>query len=489
MNRLPRDRPARVADGGATTTSLTPPLVGDLHLVGHQLPVPLVTGEEVPYLNLDYAASTPPLVRVAEAVQAFLPWYSSVHRGAGHKSQVATAAYEGARERVHRFLGLRADDQVLFVRNTTDAINLLASALPDGCQVITFAVEHHANLLPWRRPGLSARHLPVPATPGDALEQLDSALRDRPAGPCLVAVTGASNVTGEIWPIGELAEVAHRHGARILLDAAQLAPHHPIDVAGLEVDFVAFSGHKIYAPFGAGVLAGRGDWLRAPVPYLRGGGAVEFVTLDTVLWSDLPDRQEAGSPNVVGAVALGAACEALSGYGIERLAAEEMALARYARERIGAVEDVELYRLWPETHPRLAIATFNVRGLWHSQLAAILSAEYGIGVRHGCFCAHPLILSLLHVGTTEAERIRTEISDGAKGRVPGAVRASMGLGTTRDDVDALAAALDSIVKWGPRWTYRLDAATGEYVPDPETRPMPALPIALAPVGARGGESS
>ncbi len=471
------------------TLPTSPPLVDDLRLVGHRSPVPLVTGGEVPYLNLDYAASTPPLVRVAEAVEAFLPWYSSVHRGAGHKSQVATAAYEGARESVACFLGLRPDDQVLFVRNTTDAINLLASALPDGCQVVTFAVEHHANLLPWRRPGLVTRHLPVPATPDDALARLDDALRERPAGPCLVAVTGASNVTGELWPIAGIAEIAHRHGARVLLDAAQLAAHHPIDVAGLDVDFVAMSGHKVYAPYGAGVLAGRRDWLRAPVPFLRGGGAVEFVTLDTVLWSDLPDRQEAGSPNVLGAVALGVACDALAGHGMDRLAAEEMTLAQYARQRIGAIDGVELYRLWPESHPRLALATFNVRGLWHSQLAAILSAEHGIGVRHGCFCAHPLLLSLLHVGDAEAAKLRTEISGGAKGRVPGAVRASMGLGTTRNDVDALATALEAIVRSGPRWTYRPDASTGEYVPDPETRPMPSLPVALASIGGHGGESS
>ena len=467
-----------------------PPSTGAPTLVGADMQVPLVSGETRPYVNLDYAASTPPHTSVARAVEEFLPWYSSVHRGAGFKSQVATAAYEGARNAARRFVGAREDDAVIFVRNTTDATNLLASALPAGTRVLAFAVEHHANMLPWRRRGIEVTYLPVPASAADALERLESALRIGHAGERLVAVTGASNVTGEIWPQREIVELAHRYGARVLLDGAQLAAHYPLDVAGLDIDYLAVSGHKLYAPFGAGLLVGRPDWLFAEAPYLRGGGAVDFVSLDSVLWSPLPDRQEAGSPNVVGAVALGVACNDLGGYGMRSLADDEMALARYARDRLSRVPGLTLYRLWPEESPRLAIAAFNVGDYWHSHLAAILSAEYGIGVRHGCFCAHPLMIHLLGVSDAGAAEIRSGIARGEKAVVPGAVRASMGLGTSRADIDYLCDALASIVADGPRWTYRRDPDTGEFVPDPDPRPMPRLAAELlTSTQPHGGESS
>lgn len=460
-----------------------------LALVGEGHPVPLIDGGARPYVNLDYAASTGPLVEVAEAVREFLPWYSSVHRGAGFKSQVATAAYEGARESVRSFFGARPDDAVLFVRNTTDATNLLASALPDGTEVVCFAVEHHANLLPWRRRGLAITALPVPVDADDALARLETALAAEAPMPRLVAVTGASNVTGELWPVGRIVETAHRAGARVLLDGAQLAAHHPIDVGALGVDYLAVSGHKMYAPFGAGALIGRADWLAARDPYLMGGGAVDLVTLDSVIWSSLPDRQEAGSPNVVGAVAMGVACETLRRGGLEAIADQEMALGRYARQRLAELPGVELYRMWAEDVPRVGIAAFNVRGYQHSQLAAILSAEYGIGVRHGCFCAHPLTLHLLGVGAPRVRELSDAITAGDKTGVPGAVRASLGLGTTRADVDALCDAIGSIVADGPRWTYRLEPETGEYVPAPETRPFPEIGFALDASARRGGGES
>lgn len=458
-------------------------------LVGADVEVPIVSGGSRRYVNLDYAASTAALTDVADAVAAFLPWYSSVHRGAGFKSQVSTAAYEGAREIVRDFFNARSTDTVVFVRNTTDATNLLASALPEDTQVLAFETEHHANMLPWRRVSLRVTYLPAPDSPGSVLRTLELALRGSAAANRIVAMTGASNVTGEVWPVHEAAALAHRYGARVLLDGAQLAAHYPIDLQALGVDFLAVSAHKMYAPFGAGVLIGPEDWLSAGSPHLRGGGAVDFVTLDSVLWSALPERQEAGSPNVVGAVAMGAACRSLARYGMDQLAAEELELAAYARRRVAALPGVELYGLWDSDAPRLGILAFNVRGYWHSQVAAILSAEYGIGVRHGCFCAHPLMLHLLHVGKDEADAIRNEIAAGNKGRVPGAVRASMGLGTIRDDIEDLCRALEAIVRDGPRWAYRLDSISGEYVPDPETRRWPELPVALTAAAAGRSESS
>jgi selenocysteine lyase/cysteine desulfurase len=460
-----------------------------LRLVGADTEVPLVTGGQRRYVNLDYAASAPALQRVRDAVGELLAWYSSVHRGAGFKSRVATTAYEGARESIRRFVNARDDDAVIITRNTTDSINLLAGTLPEGTHVVCFAGEHHANLLPWTRCGV--RYLPVPETPAEMLTMLEETLRDLPPcdDPHLVAVTGASNVTGEIWPVADIARVAHDNGARVLVDAAQLAPHAPIDMARDGIDFLALSGHKLYAPYGAGALIGERDWLSAGDPFLRGGGAVKIVTLDDTVWADLPDRQEAGSPNVVGAVALGVACDTLAEAGMERIAAEERMLLAQARERLAAIEGVETYRVWPADHPRVGLVTFNLVDTPYDLLAAVLSAEHGIGIRHGCFCAHPLMMRLLRVDDAEAHRLIEGARAGDHERLPGAVRMSLGLGSTPEDIETFADALALIATEGPRWTYAVNARTDEYEPDPDPRPLPSLSMRLVDHPHAHGESA
>ena len=452
-------------------------------LAGADVEVPLVTGGQVRYANFDYAASTPSLVRVKDAVDALLPWYSSVHRGAGFLSGLATDAYEGAREAVRSFTNARADDCVLFTRNTTESVNLLASALPAGTTVIAFRTEHHANLLPWRRH--DAELLPVPCSPDEALELLEGALRAAPTGPRLVAVTGASNATGELWPYADIIALAHRYGARVLMDGAQLLPHRGVDVSALDLDYLAFSGHKLYAPYGAGVLLGRADWLRSGEPFLAGGGTVRYVTVDDVLWADLPDRQEAGSPNVLGAVALGVACDTLAELGMDRVAEHEATLLRRLRIGLADVPGVQQYSLWAPDHPRIGVATFTVRGLEYAEVAAALSAEYGIGVRHGCFCAHPLMTTLLGISDEESDHIRAGLRSGADAAVPGAVRASMGLGTTASDVDRLVAAVDSVARGGLRWTYASTPDGTSTWPHPDPRPRPELPFRMAAHSAAG----
>ncbi|HEY8170427.1 MAG TPA: aminotransferase class V-fold PLP-dependent enzyme [Candidatus Limnocylindria bacterium] len=460
-----------------------------LRLVGSETEVPLVNGESTRYINLDYAASAPALQRVHDAVEELLGWYSSVHRGAGFKSRAATAAYEGARESIRRFVNARDDDAVIITRNTTDSINLLAGTLPAGTHVVAFAGEHHANLLPWRRIGV--RYLPVPDSPAEMLEALAATLRDLPHcdDPHLVAATGASNVTGEIWPLAEIAEIAHAHGARLLVDAAQLAPHAPVDMARDGIDYLAFSGHKLYAPYGAGALIGRRDWLGSGDPFLRGGGAVKIVTVDDTVWADLPDRQEAGSPNVIGAVALGVACDTLAEAGMANIASEEAILLTYARERLGDVPGFEHYRVWAADHARVGLLTFNLGDMPYDLLAAVLSAEHGIGIRHGCFCAHPLMMRLLKVDDAEAHRLTDEMRAGHHERLPGAARMSLGLGSTTADVDAFADALRAIVADGPRWTYNVSPETDEYEPDPDPRPLPPLAMRLVEHPHAHGESA
>ena len=460
-----------------------------LRLVGAETEVPLVTGATRRYVNLDYAASAPALQTVHDAVEELLGWYSSVHRGAGFKSRASTAAYEGARESIRRFVHARNDDAVIITRNTTDSINLLAGTLPPGTHVVAFAGEHHANLLPWKRNHV--RYLPVPESPEEMLEVLAATLRDLPhcEDPHLVAVTGASNVTGEIWPIARIAAVAHENDARLLVDAAQLAPHAPIDMAGDGIDYLALSGHKLYAPYGAGALIGERDWLSAGDPFLRGGGAVTLVTVEETLWAELPDRQEAGSPNVIGAVALGVACDTLAAAGMGAIAEEERALLAYARERLGAIPEFEHYRVWPAEHPRVGLLTFNLAGTPYDLLAAVLSCEHGIGIRHGCFCAHPLMMRLLRVDDDEARRLIEETKAGHHERLPGAARMSLGLASTREDIELLADALRAVAANGPQWTYAIDTDTEQWEPDPDPRPLPTLAARLVEHPHGHGESA
>lgn len=400
-----------------------------LPVVGADLRAPLAGGSEARYVNLDYAASAPALRAVADHVAEILPTYASVHRGAGYASQLSTRRYEDARGTVARFVGARRDDVVVFTRNTTDALNLLAGCVPAGGEVVVLDLEHHANLLPWQR--LAHRVVPAAATLAQTLSRLQVELARRPAA--LLAVTGASNVTGETLPLGALAGLAHRHGARIAVDAAQLAPHRRIDIVATELDYVAFSGHKLYAPFGAGVLVGRSDWLDAAPPYLAGGGAVREVTVTETAWATGPARHEGGSPNVIGAAALARACEALAALPEGCVEVHESALRRRLLAGLERIEGVHTLRLWPDSGASIGVVAFTVDGYAARQVAEYLSAEHGIGLRDGRFCAHPLLARL-----------------GADG---GALRASFGLGSTAADVDRLLAAVDHLVRSGTSRTY------------------------------------
>ncbi|MFJ6195951.1 aminotransferase class V-fold PLP-dependent enzyme [Micromonospora sp. NPDC092111] len=389
-------------------------------------------------VNLDHAASAPCARAAADAVAELLPWYASVHRGAGALSRRCTLAYERARQTVGDFLGARPDDHVVFTRNTTDALNLLSRALPAGTTVVTFAAEHHANLLPWPRGSV---RLPVPASPAGAVRALDAALtelrRGTAATPVLVAVTGASNVTGERWPVAELARVARRHDARTVVDAAQLAPHAPVDAAALDVDYLAVSGHKLYAPFGAGVLLGRADWLDAAPPYLAGGGATSHVGSATheVRWTTGPARHEGGTPNLLGAVALAAVCQSLAGADRDALHAHEQRLLTRLRAGLAALPGaVELRAFGPDA-PRVGIVSFVLAGRDSAEVAAELAREHRIGLRDGLFCAHPLARRLLAEAAARSGRADLP---------PTALRASVGLGSTPVDVDLLLAGLGAL---------------------------------------------
>ena len=440
-------------------------------LIGDGTPVPCLDGRERTYANLDCAASTSALPQVAEQVEALLPWYSSVHRGAGYKSQLSTTAYEAARRAVLRFAG-RADrgDVAILCRNTTEAINHLAyrlSLCPDDV-ILTTVAEHHANLLPWTR-AAACRFVGCERDGTFGFDAVRAGLDARPR-PRLLAITGASNVTGWMPPLAEIAAAARERDVPVLVDAAQLAPHRPLPV---DVDFLAFSGHKMYAPFGTGALIGPSAVFESGDPFLAGGGAVDLVDLDEVVWTGLPDREEAGSPNVLGAVALGAAAQARPAIGWERIRAHDETLAAALLDGLRALEGVRVLGPGPDID-RLPIATFTIEGVPHALAAARLSAEFAIGVRHGCFCAHPYMVRLLGLNDGELRRFHAAARRHDRCALPGAVRVSAGISTTLGEVERLLAAVDAVAHTPPPVDYERDPRTGDYWPRGLPRPGEAL---------------
>lgn len=406
----------------AVSPDQNPTIAALAEVVGATERAPLADGTTVRYANLDYAASAPALTAVADAVAEALRTYASVHRGAGHLSQITTRRYEQCRETVRRFVRGRADDAVVFTRNTTDAINLAVHVTPGD--VVVLDIEHHANLLPWvERKDKWTRIVEAASTIDETLAAVERELAAKPAA--LLAVTAASNVTGEVLPISRLASIAHRNGARILVDAAQLVAHRPVSIVSHGIDYLVFSGHKLYAPFGAGVLIGRTDWLDAAQPYLAGGGATANINVEagcaSVSWHTGPSRHEAGSPNVLGAIAIAAACEAIAELGHEWIGAHEAYLCALLDDGLAEIDGVRPLRVFDDGLERVGIAGFTVDGHTPREVAEYLSAEHGIGVRDGKFCAHPLLNRL--------------------GHPDGAVRASFGLGSSSDDVDRLLHAL------------------------------------------------
>ena len=444
------------------STSPRPGAVPLLPVIGADTVVPLVTGGTARYVDLDAAASSRALEPVATRVAEALPHYASVHRGAGWLSQVSTAAYESARETVAGFVGARSDDVCVLVRHTTDALNLLAGCVPAGGAVLVLDCEHHADLLPWQQRG-RVTVLPTAPTVVGTLRALGAELAATPYA--LVAVTGASNVTGESLPLPEVVQLAHAAGARVLVDGAQLVPHRRFSLAASGADYVAFSGHKAYAPFGSGALVGRRDWLDAAPAYLAGGGAVQEVTVEGTRWVPAPHRHEGGSPNVLGAVALAAACDALAALPDGALAAHEQALRTRLVAGLAALPGVQVLRIWADSTEPTGVVSFTVAGADPGLVAAYLSAEHGIGVRDGRFCAHPLLTRL--------------------GAPDGALRASVGVGSTLADVERLLTALDVFLSCGPQVRY--DRVAGRWQPVDDPRPLLAAAAAgagCAPVAPR-----
>lgn len=441
-------------------------------IYGLERKVPLLDGTYIRYVNLDNAASTPPLKEVVDAVAELSRFYSSVHRGTGYKSRLCTEAYDKAHKIIGKFVGANLEtNTVIFGRNATDAINKLAHRLssPEGSVVISTRMEHHSNDLPWRY-NFDTVFVRTTADGRFDEEHYESLIEEYWGRIRLVTVTGASNVTGYIQPIHKYARMAHEAGALFMVDAAQLAPHRKIDMKADEdpehLDFVAIAGHKMYAPYGTGALIGPKRIFLEGAPEYPGGGTVSIVTPDEVFWADTPDRDEAGSPNVIGAVAMAVAAKTLMEKGMDTIAEHERQLTQYALEKFASLSYV---RVFGETNPakadeKVGVIPFNMINVDHSLVASISGYEGGVGVRNGCFCAHPYVVSLLHLLDDEVAKWRTRFMNNDKSKMPGLVRMSFGCYSNKEDIDRLFNILARIEEHDYIGEYVQIKNTGEYIP-------------------------
>jgi cysteine desulfurase/selenocysteine lyase len=360
----------------------------------------------VPLVYLDSAATSQKPLAVIEAMNQYYRLdNANIHRGIHDLAERATAEYEDARRRIATFIGAGSTKEVIYVRNATEAINLVAQTwgranLNLGDEILLTELEHHSNLVPWQllaqEKELKIRYLPVSGDCCLDVSQLDDFLTERTR---LVSFTGMSNVLGAISPVKTIVEKAHAAGALALMDGAQMVPHAPVDVQAWDLDFMAFSGHKMCGPTGIGVLYGKRELLEAMPPFLGGGDMIRRVTFEGAEWNDLPWKFEAGTPSITEAIGLGAAVDYLQGVGMERIAAYEHVIADYALEALNDLPG--LTTLGPSASERGAAIAFSIDGMHPHDVAELLNRD-GIAVRAGHHCAMPLHQKLNLTATSRA---------------------------------------------------------------------------------------
>ncbi len=365
----------------------------DVEAIRRDFPILSTTVHGRPLVYLDNGASAQkPQVVIDEMVDVMSRRYANVHRGLHHLANAATEAYEGAREIVARFLGAPATDEVIFVKSTTEAINLVANSLGQsieaGDEIVISLLEHHANIVPWHflreRKGAVIRWAPIAEDGSFLLDEFEKLLTDRTK---IVALTQMSNVTGTVVPVKEVCRIARERGILTLIDGSQAAVHMPVDVADLGCDFYCITGHKLYGPTGIGALWGRRELLERMPPFLGGGEMIREVTETSVTYGEPPHRFEAGTPPIVEAAGLGAALKYMTAIGRERIAAHEAELGAYAQKRLSELNSVRIFGTAPG---KGAIVSFEVKGAHAHDVATILD-RYGIAVRAGTHCAQPLL--------------------------------------------------------------------------------------------------
>jgi len=395
----------------------------DVERVRRDFPILDRTVNGRPLVYLDSGASSQRPVAVLRAVEEYETHsHANIHRGVHALSQAATEAFEGARERVRRFINARSTKEIIFVRGTTEAINLVAQSyarprLKAGDEIIVSALEHHANIVPWQmvceETGATLKVAPI-NTRGEFL--FDEYLKLLSSRTKIVAVAHVSNALGTILPVKKIVDAAHAQGAVVLVDGAQAVPHSHVDVRALGCDFYAFSGHKIYGPTGIGVLYGREELLQSMPPWQGGGDMILTVSFDKTTYNDLPAKFEAGTPNISGAIGLAAAMDYIESLGVDAIAAHEHHLVELASTELQKIPGVQLVGTAPN---KASIVSFVMDGVHPHDLGTILDHE-GVAVRTGHHCAMPLMTFL---------------------GLPATVRASFAVYNTENDVKSLVAAL------------------------------------------------
>ena len=357
-------------------------------------------------IYLDSAATSQTPDPVIEAMDAYYRTYNSnIHRGIYRISEEATAKYEEARQRIGRFINARRSSQVIFTRNTTESINLVAYSwgsanLREGDEILVTVMEHHSNLLPWQllsqRTGAKLRFIEVTDEGVLQLDGLETLLTERTK---LVAMTHVSNVLGTINPVKELTAAAHAIGAKVLIDGAQSVPHFDVDVQELDCDFLAFSGHKMCGPTGIGILYGKSDLLEEMPPFLGGGSMIRSVQRESSTYADVPAKFEAGTPAIAEAIGLAAAVDYLNQVGLEAIFVHEQELLEYAHQKLAEIEGVTIYG--PKPRQRTGAITFNLEGIHPHDIAGVLDTV-GVAVRAGHHCAQPLMQKFGVIATVRA---------------------------------------------------------------------------------------
>lgn len=411
---------------------------------GIDTPVTLADGSLKVPINFDNGATTPPFKYVGEVIKESVDMYGAIHR-AGQKAHYSTEVYDESKLKILKFLGLSPEDGycVIYTKNTTEGLNLLAYELCDKAEtkVISTRMEHHANDLPWRKNAMMF-YIDVDDKGLLRLDELEEKLRYGQGTINYVTLTGASNVTGYVTPIHKIAHIVHQYGAKLIVDAAQLIAHRPINMKGNKsseaIDFLIFSAHKMYAPFGTGVIVGRTDIIKKCAPYLLGGGAVTAVLDDDVYFKSPPDKDEAGTPNFLGVMALSGAIDMMNKIGMNNVVKHENILKERLLRGLQAIPKITLYgdSYYKE---RLGVVSFNVCGIHHSVVNQILADQGGIAVRNGCFCAQPYVSRLLKISDKE----RYELMLHPEKPQPGMVRVSFGLYNTEQEVDEFL----ELIKW------------------------------------------
>jgi len=406
----------------------TPATLWDVERVRADFPVLHQTVNGKPLVYLDNGASSQvPQVVIDRGIFYIEQEHSNIHRGVHYLSQRATTAYEGAREKVKRFINARESRECIFVRGTTEGINLVMHGygrkfIGEGDEIVISAMEHHANIVPWQmlceEKGAQLRVIPMNDAGELILDEYDALLNTRTK---LVAVTHVSNALGTINPIKEMIVQAHKYGVPVLIDGAQSAPHMPVDVQDLDCDFYAFSGHKMYAPTGSGIVYGKAELLEKMNPFQGGGDMIKTVTFEKTTYAELPNKMEAGTPAIASQIGLGAAIDYLNGIGREQAAVYEAELLRYATERVSSIEGV---RIIGTAKNKASVLSFVIDGIHPHDIGTILDQE-GIAVRAGHHCAQPVMQRF---------------------NVPATARASFAFYNTKAEIDVLAQTIEKVIE-------------------------------------------